>query len=389
MNEFIEHFSYRKLEEEHFCYTIISNVNIVDAANNTIQTNKNVLLHDNIIFLIQDAKKRLPRIPKGTCVLKIDGTGKFLAPGLCDMHVHYICATRNRFEYILEGITTIRNVNGLPVHFQEQEFLENQEIIGPNLYSTSAEIINPHQRDSLFQKDSSSFYKGTYYTPWLYLNHSDSLKQNLDFAKQHRLPISIDAQELPEMNYPNGTVFEQFSGFDFLAKQSNYNSFWFLSKFAYYNKLQDFQQTIFPINEMEKSMLKLMKINSDHFCIGTESGGTFRHSPISGLLPEMEFLSSKGVSNSSIIKMATQNAGAMIQETSNFFNYEIITSGLQPYSYLPFGKIQVGYRADLLLLTANPLEKIANYGKINSIFLNGTYLSPDDITEMKNALNKF
>ena len=47
------------------------------------------------------------KIPKG--VVEIDGTGKYLMPGLADMHVH-AWNENDLILFVANGITTIRNM---------------------------------------------------------------------------------------------------------------------------------------------------------------------------------------------------------------------------------------------------------------------------------------
>lgn len=53
------------------------------------------------------------------------------------------------------------------------------------------------------------------------------------------------------------------------------------------------------------------------------------------------------------------------------------TATLNPAKFLgktdPFGTIQVGRAADLVLLDANPLEGISHTRKINAVVLGGTF----------------
>ena len=65
----------------------------------------------------------------------IEGSGKFLMPGLADMHVH-LWNTHQHALYLANGVTTVRNMWGAPVHRRWQARAEAGELDGPNVLST-------------------------------------------------------------------------------------------------------------------------------------------------------------------------------------------------------------------------------------------------------------
>ena len=86
--------------------------------------------------------------------LKIDGKGKFLMPGLADMHVHFIRpAAAGQFQpsasndyahenqalallFVANGITTVRNMWGHPAVNDFAKEVDAGHILGPHIYST-------------------------------------------------------------------------------------------------------------------------------------------------------------------------------------------------------------------------------------------------------------
>ncbi|MBO9658495.1 MAG: hypothetical protein J7527_06695, partial [Chitinophagaceae bacterium] len=64
---------------------IITNTNILDVEKKKILEGYSVLVNDGKIISIEKAGKTKPD-PSATV---IDGTGKFLAPGFVDAHVHF------------------------------------------------------------------------------------------------------------------------------------------------------------------------------------------------------------------------------------------------------------------------------------------------------------
>lgn len=70
----------------------------------------------------------------------IDGRGKTLLPGLIDMHVH-LYDEAELAAFLSHGVTTVRNAGGMPFHLDLQRRLEARTILGPRLL-TSGPIIN-------------------------------------------------------------------------------------------------------------------------------------------------------------------------------------------------------------------------------------------------------
>lgn len=68
-----------------FAQTYITNTTIVDVENQKLISNQTVVIANDKISDIQPSKKI--NIPKNATV--VDGTGKYLAPGLTDAHIHF------------------------------------------------------------------------------------------------------------------------------------------------------------------------------------------------------------------------------------------------------------------------------------------------------------
>lgn len=93
---------------------VISNVAIIDTAPNAkavVQKNMTVVVRGGQIESVEPASKA--SAPKGATV--VDGTGKFLLPGLWDMHVHGSEDT-DIFQplFLANGVTGVRNMGGYP-----------------------------------------------------------------------------------------------------------------------------------------------------------------------------------------------------------------------------------------------------------------------------------
>src|SRR5262245_56672488 len=70
----------------------------------------------------------------------IDGRGRFLMPGLADMHVH-VWDENDLYLFVANGVTTVRNMFGAPLHLDWRARIERGELVGPRIY-TAGPIID-------------------------------------------------------------------------------------------------------------------------------------------------------------------------------------------------------------------------------------------------------
>lgn len=116
-------------------YTI-TNVHIIPMSHDTVLKAKTVHIKDGYIHAITDVPS------KDNSDSVIDAEGAYLSPGLIDMHVH----VWDRYElglYLANGITTVRNMWGMPLHLNIQEGIHNDELLGPQFYTASPKLTGP------------------------------------------------------------------------------------------------------------------------------------------------------------------------------------------------------------------------------------------------------
>jgi imidazolonepropionase-like amidohydrolase len=118
----------------------ITHVTVIDATGAPPQSDSSVLISNSRITAIGTSTSL--QIPRGTRI--IDASGKFLIPGLADMHVHLTGAgepTGSR-EFILplliaNGITTIRDMGGYtPQLKQLRQEIASGDRLGPQIFFT-------------------------------------------------------------------------------------------------------------------------------------------------------------------------------------------------------------------------------------------------------------
>lgn len=118
----------------------IEHVNVVTMANSSVLRDQTVLVADGLVTAVS---------PSGTVTvpdnaLPVDGTGRFLIPGLAGTHVHILDV--NDFPLLLaHGVTTVPNMSGSEMVLDWREQVEAGSLLGPTLYTTGPQIKpEPH-----------------------------------------------------------------------------------------------------------------------------------------------------------------------------------------------------------------------------------------------------
>jgi len=117
---------------------VITNVNIIDTRQGLVSPNLTVVIRNGRIDSI--AKHAMIASSHRTKV--INGTGKYLIPGLWDMHAHSAGGPAAPWDakvilplYIANGITGIRDMGGnLQLLQQRKASIERRELLGPHMY---------------------------------------------------------------------------------------------------------------------------------------------------------------------------------------------------------------------------------------------------------------
>ncbi|HRI58904.1 MAG TPA: amidohydrolase family protein [Saprospiraceae bacterium] len=125
-------------------YTI-QNVTVIPMNREVALPNQTVLVENGIISKMGDASAM--KIPKN--VARIDGTGKYLMPGLFDMHAHFFYeqgdnknTCREELKMMLaNGLTTVRIECGDSVYLDARKKVKDGEWVGPQLYVASPQFV--------------------------------------------------------------------------------------------------------------------------------------------------------------------------------------------------------------------------------------------------------
>lgn len=120
-------------------------VNVVPMDRERVVENQTVVVRDGRIVEIGPAGKI--KVPSGAT--QIDGRGKFLMPGLADMHAHLFPgegaandpAAQQLTLYLANGVTTVRNMIGAPAHVVLRDRIREGKLLGPTLFTAGPPLL--------------------------------------------------------------------------------------------------------------------------------------------------------------------------------------------------------------------------------------------------------
>ena len=138
-------FSFAAVSAQTIAFT---NVNVIPMDKERVLQNQTVLVKNGVI--VEIAKK--VKIPKDA--VRIDASGKYLIPGLVDMHTHLLSDGDDYPDSIAEdelrvmvanGVTTTRFMIGTPEQLILRARSAKGEIIAPTIYSASPHLTGKEQ----------------------------------------------------------------------------------------------------------------------------------------------------------------------------------------------------------------------------------------------------
>jgi imidazolonepropionase-like amidohydrolase len=121
---------------------VFVDVNVIPMDKEHVLANQTVVTKNGKITAMGIGKK----VKYGKGALIIDGKGKYLIPGLAEMHAHVppiedIEPMKDVLSlFAVNGITTIRGMLGHPKHLELRDKVRKGEILGPHFYTTGPSI---------------------------------------------------------------------------------------------------------------------------------------------------------------------------------------------------------------------------------------------------------
>ena len=117
------------------------NVNVIPMSEERIIEQQTVIVSDGIIGIIGDVDE----VPVPEAARVIDGTDRFLIPGLAEMHAHVPPVGSGELErdfalFVANGVTTVRGMLGHPSHLELRTALLDGETLGPRLITSGPSL---------------------------------------------------------------------------------------------------------------------------------------------------------------------------------------------------------------------------------------------------------
>lgn len=397
---------------------VIRNVNVVSMTSPKVAEKQNVIVRDGVI---ESVSTRLAKMPDGTKV--IDGTGKFLIPGLAEMHGHVPPvnapngATEDAlFLYVANGITTVRGMLGHAGQLELREKSKRGEIVAPNLYlagpSFNGQSINSPQEaidkvraqkkegwdllkvhPGLTRDEYDAMAKtareegirfGGHVPAEVGLEHAIAMGQETfdhidgyaELLEAEKGPVdgkmlSAIVKKSKDANVwivPTSALWEVLFGTIPLDTLKSYPELKYVPQATVDQWSSAFEQRLTQIpREQAKNViaarttiLRALHRGGVKILMGTDAPQQFSV-PGFSLHRELLRMREAGMSPYEILKSGTVNVGEYFAKQDSF------------------GTIEPGRRADLVLVDANPLADVANVARISGVMVRGRWLSRSDL----------
>ena len=391
---------------------LIKNVSVIPMNSDTILLHHNVLVENG---RIKQIARVLDNIDTSSTPYTIDGTGKYLIPGLNDMHVH-LNDENNLLLFVANGVTTVRNMAGYPFHLVLREKINKQKILGPTLYTASPilegvdnvwrfSIILRTKNDAReavkkYKKDGYDFIKVYHTLPEdLYreiLRVGDSIHipvvGHIPFQVELKQTLALAQYSLEHVDVsPMSPNISLVSKLEMIGRSKK----WMCPTLVVYRNMQkhpndptiktDYEQYVdketrkfwkqrlhyYSLDNyrLQKIMAKLIFKNGGRFLTGTDCLNTYVLAGFS-IHEELQELVSAGLPEFEVLKAATVNAAEFLKRQNDI------------------GTVEPGKIADLVLLNGNPLKDISNTRKIDGVMIKGKWLDANQINNMLNDVKK-
>jgi imidazolonepropionase-like amidohydrolase len=376
---------------------VFTHVTVIDATGAPPKPDVTVIITNDRISEMGDAKTL--RTPKNSEV--VDATGKFLIPGLWDMHAHW-----QHKDYlplfIANGVTGIRIMWGTSDHYQWRKEIESGQLLGPRMVIAGTIIDGPkpmwpgslavsneaQAREAVtkVRQEHADFVKIYSFLPReeFFAIADEARKQGIPFVGH--VPFSVSASEASDagqksMEHLLGILpacsareaellkaarsvpsFRDDARLKYMPRSTRASWDPLVDPLIHNGAAEDlelgksqFQKNLEIVGAMHRAGVGLLA--------GTDVANAFCF-PGFSLHDELALLVQSGLSPMAALQTATRNPARFLGKEKDL------------------GTIEQGKLADLVLLDANPLDDIRNTTKIAGVVVAGKYFSRASVQDM-------
>ena len=153
----------QQLVDSHQREIVIRHVNVVPMDKEQVLANQTVVIKNGTITALG------PNVKYSKDALVVDAKGKYLIPGMAEMHAHVPPIDDLEpmkdvlFLFAANGITTIRGMLGHPKHLVLRDMVNSGEVLGPHFYTTGPSfngltIKTPEAAEALVRSQKKEGY---------------------------------------------------------------------------------------------------------------------------------------------------------------------------------------------------------------------------------------
>jgi hypothetical protein len=425
----------------------IQNVTVIDGTGASAKAGRTILIAGNRIRQVGSTRS----IKVGKDVRIVDGSGKFLIPGLWDMHVHPYSGKDDRWRdfmaiFIANGITSVRVMFGEPLFHRWREEISAGRLIGPRMI-----IASPRPPEFRSQEEGRQFVRqskrdGADFIKIL----SDGLARDVYFA----IADEARQQEMPFLGHvPYSISAVEASDAGQLSLEHKHavsipcsvREEEIRKELAQIDNLRDRTRTMAGVGydpQRARGLFSRFVANGTFVCptLVVWNDPAYRETAEMANDPRLVFFPSElrnwfrnmgerliddkvvadlrricsgslhlvGEMNQAGVKLLAGTDSGSVPFVLQAFSLHdelrlLVESGLSPMEALraatanaaecagrreTLGTIETGKIADLVLLEGHPLSSIASTMKIDSVFFNGKYFSRADLDRIRKGLKK-
>jgi imidazolonepropionase-like amidohydrolase len=401
--------------------TAFRDVHVIPMSSDEVLRHQTVVISSAHILSMGPAGATV--IPPNATV--IEGGGRYLMPGLMDMHFHMPEPDLDWGElqiylayFVANGITTVRSTIGTPSHPIVKQRVERGEILGPSLYIASPPISarstpsGDEARRKILRYRSDGFDCVKLYE----INDTTYFNSVVQGAKEAWLPLighvgpgitteralrtmrSIEhlGGYLTTQGAPESTLFRdaaatrdanvwncptqffyEVNGGRNLARLDRAEGMAFMpastraqwvakkrSEIA--DGAASARQDSMELAARREVIAALDEVGAG-LLLGSDSPGRFRV-PGFSLMEEMRSFRAAGLTPAAILRAGTRSAAASMDMQNEV------------------GTVEVGKRADLVLLEGNPLEDLENVRRRSGVMLRGAWYTREELDGIADKL---